>query len=277
MSDEKLFPSLNDWESTRSTLHLYSRAIGAIPNVHAEFHPKWWHVSLEVQEDGLATIKMNLPEGGKFWFKIDLRQHKALLIVDNTVHRAFDLAAGLTGTEFGDQIIEAVAELGLTGEYPRDKFEDDEPREYDPVAATRFFTALSNADHIFNEYRATLDGELSPVQFWTHGFDLAFEWFGTRVETYEHEGEVQHHPSQINLGFYPGGSDKTTYFYSNPWPFEADQLLDQALPNGCSWHTDGWQGSILPYEELSGDAEARSRLSEYARTVFEVSSPTLLV
>jgi hypothetical protein len=277
MSDENLFPSIEDWEPTRSTLHLYSRAIGVIPYVHSEFHPKWWHISLEVQEDGLATTKMDLPQGGQFWFKIDLRQHKALLLVDDKVYREFDLASGLTGTEFGDQIIEAVTQLGLSGEYPRFKFEDDEPREYDPAAATHFFNVMSNANDIFKEYRATLQGELSPVQFWTHGFDLAFEWFGTRVETFEHEGEVQQYSSQINLGFFPGGTNHTTYFYSNPWPFEAEQLLDKALPDGCSWNTDGWQGSILPYEELIGDPEARDRLNEYARTVFEVSSPTLLV
>lgn len=277
MSETNLFPALGDWEPTRSTLHLYSRAIAAIPNVHAEFHPKWWHVSLEVQDDGLATAKMNVPNGGQFWFKIDLQQHKALLIVDNGVRREFDLTAGLTATEFGNQIVDAVADLGLTGEYPRDKFENDDPREYDPSAATRFFTVLSNANHIFNNYRASLEGDLSPVQFWTHGFDLAFEWFGTRVETYEHEGEIQEYSSQINLGFFPGGSDGTTYFYSNPWPFEAEKLLDKALPDGCSWHTDGWQGSILPYEEVSGDPNARERVQEYAQTVFEVSSPTLLV
>jgi hypothetical protein len=48
------------------------------------------------------------------------------------------------------------------------------------------------------------------------------------------------------------------------------------LPDGASWHTEGWQGTILPYEELVEDDEAEERLREYARTVFEICSPTLL-
>jgi hypothetical protein len=53
-------------------------------------------------------------------------------------------------------------------------------------------------------------------------------------------------PSQINL-VYPGGEP---YFYSNPWPFAAEQLLDKPLPDGAAWHTEGWQGSTLAYKEL---------------------------
>lgn len=277
MSDKTLFPALNDWQATRETLHFYSHAVSVIPRAHAEFHPKWWHISLKVQPDGLVTEKMALPDGGQFWLKIDLRQHQVLLFTDQGVARQFSMTEGLTSTDFGDQILDAVADLGLTAEYAREKFENDEPRQYDPAAAERFLTALVNADRIFKEHRATLSGDVSPVQLWPHGFDLAFEWHGTRVETYEEDGEIQEYPSQINLGFYPGGTAEAQYFYSNPWPFEAGELLDKPLPGGASWHTEGWQGTLLPYEELVDNDEAEARLREYARAVFEISSPTLLV
>lgn len=276
MTGKTLFPTLNDWQATRKTLHLYSHAVSVVPRAHAEFHPKWWHISLKVQPDGLVTEKMDLPNGGQFWFKMDLRQHQVHLITNQGITKKFSLTEGLTGTEFGDQILDAVADLGLTAEYAREKFENDDPRQYDPAAAERFLTALVNADRIFKEHRATLSGDPGPVQLWPHGFDLAFEWFGTRVETYEHNGEVEESPSQLNLGFYPGGTPEAQYFYSNPWPFEADELLDQPLPDGASWYTDGWQGTILPYEELVDDPKAEERLREYARTVFEISSPTLI-
>lgn len=276
MSGKTLFPALDDWQATRETLHFYCRAVSAIPRAHAEFHPRWWHISLKVLPDGLVTKKMALPGGGQFWFKMDLRQHQTLLLTNQGVAREFSMTEGLTATEFGDHILDAVVDLGLPAEHARKKFENDEPRHYDPAAAERFLTALVNVDRIFKEHRATLSGDIGPVQFWPHGFDMSFEWYGTRVETYEHDGKIEESPSQLNLGFYPGGTADGQYFYSNPWPFEANELLDKPLPGGASWHTEGWQGTFLPYGELVDDGEAEARLREYARAVFEICSPTLL-
>jgi hypothetical protein len=139
-----------------------------------------------------------------------------------------------------------------------------------------FWQALTNAERIFKEFRATLSGEPGPVQFWTHGFDLAFEWFGARVVVGEADGQRSEFPSQINLGFYPGDPSGAPYFYSNPWPFEAEQLLDHPLPAGARWHTEGWQGTILAYDNLVGDEEAENRLLDYARAVHELASPALM-
>ncbi|MGW8319179.1 MAG: DUF5996 family protein [Candidatus Promineifilaceae bacterium] len=273
MSDKPIFPPLTGWESTRRTLHLYCRAVGAIPRAHAEAHPKWWHISLKVQSDGLVTEHMALPGGGTFWLKMDLVGHEVLLLTNEGLAREFDMTQGLSATAFGDQLVAAIADLGLTAKYARDKFQDDEPREYDQAVVPNYLTALVNADRIFKEHRATLSGEAGPVQLWPHNFDLAFEWFGTRVEKYD-DKEL---PSQLNLGFYPGDDDSDPYFYSNPWPFEADELLDKSLPEGASWHTEGWQGTILPYAELAGASDAEARLKQYARRVFEISKPTLTI
>jgi hypothetical protein len=276
MTNQPQFPALTEWEATRQTLQLYSRAIGVVPRAHAEFHPKWWHISLKVEPDGLSTGKMARPAGGSFWLTMDLKQHKVFLHTDEGLFKHFDMTQGLTATEFGDQLLSAVAELGLTADYARDKFENDDPREYNPEAAGRFLTALGNADRLFKEHRATLSGEVGPVQLWPHGFDLAFEWFGTRVKRHEEHGEVQEFPSQINLGFYPGDAANAPYFYSNPWPFETDELVATPLPEGARWFTESWQGSILPYDELADDDRAGERLKAYARAVHDIAAPTLL-
>ncbi len=274
MTEKERFPRLSDWEPTRQSLHLYSRAVGAVARAHARFHPKWWHISLNVRPDGLETNQMALPGGGRFWLKIDLRRHATILYTDQGPLREFSLARGLSATVFGEQIFSAVADLGLQGVYKRDNFQDTDLRQYDPAAAEKFLDVLLNVNRIFDDHRMGLPGEVSPLNFWTHGFDLSFEWFGTRVVSSESEGKIEEYPSQINLGYYPSGDP---YFYSNPWPFEADQLLGQPLPAGAAWHTEGWQGTMLPYEQLAGDENAEARLREYAQTVFEICSPTLLV
>ena len=133
------------------------------------------------------------------------------------------------------------------------------PREYDPETATAFSSVLGSVSAVFEKHRSGLDGEVSPIQLWPHGFDLAFEWFGTRVETFEEDGEVTEYPSQLSLGFYPGGRP---YFYSNPWPFDAENLVDHPLPHGARWHTEGWQGTILYYEQLEGEDENLSAIQQ---------------
>lgn len=275
MSPETLFLSLDGLEPTRQTLHLYSRLISAVPRTHGEFHPKWWHVSLRVQPDGLLTDAVALPDGGTLRIKMDLVVHKILLFADGRRIVSFSMLEGKSSTAMADEVLAAVARLGLRGEVDREKFENDEPREYDPFQVANFLRALVNADRIFKARRAALGGEAGPVQLWPHGFDLAFEWFGTRVQEYEEQGKAHAVPAQLNLGFYPGSPGLSPYFYSNPWPFEGDVLLGEALPDGASWHTEGWQGAILPYAALVEDKVAEDRLLAFAARVFEVSAPTL--
>lgn len=267
------FPSLDDFEPTRQTLHNYANVMGVVPRAHAASHPQWWHISLRLTERGLKTAVMPLPDNQTFWLEMDLRRHRILLQTSYGGTQAFSMTAGLTGTKMGERVLTAVADLGLSGQYARAKFENDESRIYDPSQAEIFFAVLSNAYQVFAEHRAALTGKMGPIQVWPHGFDLAFEWFGTRMVPHEEQGQVKKLPSQINLGFYPG---REPYFYANPWPFAADQLLDKPLPAGASWHTDGWQGSILPYRELVHDENAAARLRTYAQAVFDLAAPTLL-
>lgn len=269
-----LTPLPKQWEPTRATLHLYANAVGAIPRAHAIAHPKWWHISLKVRPQGLTTDTMPLPGGGTFSVRMDLVRHEAVIETSGGDVATVSLAAGLTGTEFGDRLIDALRALGVEGEYAREKFESDEAREYDKDAAQAFFTAIVNIDHNLEVHRSSLTGPVGPLQVWPHGFDLAFEWYGTRSETYEEHGETTELPAQLNLGFYPGGR---AYFYSNPWPFEAEVLTAAPLPEPAAWHTEGWEGSILYYDDLLATNDPPRALLDYARAVYETAAPTLSV
>lgn len=273
MSHAPLPPMPPDFEPTRATLHAYAHAVGAIPRVHGTTHPKWWHISLEVTPLGLVTDSMALPDGGTFRLRMDLVAHRIVLESSDGRRQELAMTTGMTGTEMGDAVIAAVAGWGLDGEYTREKFESDEPRPYDPKVAAGFFAVLVGVEHVLALHRATLPGVVGPLQVWPHGFDLAFEWFGTRIETYEEHGEVVELPAQINFGFYPGGEP---YLYANPWPFESDVLLDRPLPAGAGWHTEGWQGSMLPYRQVAGRDDGMERILAYTKAVFEAASPTLL-
>lgn len=273
MSGDPFLPPLPEaWEATRSTLHAYSHAVTAASRVHGIAHPKWWHVSLKVRPQGLATDAILLPGGGSAAVRMDLNQHEIVLEHSSGRSTSFDMREGATATEMADRIIAEFSSLGLEGDYNRDKFENEDTRPYDAGAAETFWRAETNVVGSFERHRASLKGEVGIVQLWPHNFDTSTEWFGTRVETYEEDGEITEHPSQLNLGFFPGGD--RPYFYSNPWPFE-ETLVDKPLPHGAEWHTDGWQGSILHYDLLAGDPAAEAKLAEYAQAVHLLVEPTL--
>ena len=273
MAETPFLPVISaEWEATRATLHAYALAVAAIPRAYAEAHPKWWHLSLKVADDGLVTHPVPLPNSETLGLRMDLRSHEVVVSTSGGDVHTVSMAAGLTGTELADRLIAIAADYGLEGEYHREKFESDEARVYDPAVAAAFFTTLHDVAAVFEQHRAGLIGDVGPVQLWPHGFDLAFEWFGTRVESYEEDGVTTEYPSQLNLGFYPAGR---AYFYSNSWPFEADTLLSKPLPHGAEWHTEGWQGSVLYYDQLQGHPDAEKKLLEYAAAVFEAVAPTL--
>ena len=273
MSAPTFLPELPaGWEETRSTLHAYALSVGAIPRAYADAHPKWWHVSLDLVETGLETDPVPLADKESLKLRMDLTSHEIVVTTTGGDKHTVSMTAGLTATELAERLMGIASSYGLRAEYYRDKFENDDARAYDPSIAETFYAVMSDVAAAFEEHRATLSRDVSPIQVWPHGFDLAFEWYGTRVETHEENGEVRSHPSQLNLGFYPAGRP---YFYSNPWPFDTDSLLGSKLPHGAQWHTDGWEGTILYYDQLQDDPDARKKLLEYAAAVYDVVAPTL--
>jgi hypothetical protein len=265
------FPSLDGFGPTRRTLQLYARSLSALARACAPAHPNWWHISMKVAPHGLVTDNIPLPGGGILAGRLDF--HRARVVLEDSDGRAWSIPmnAGLTGSQMGDRVIAIAAEAGFNGEVERNRFENDEPGVYDAGAVANFFTALIRADRAFKRHGARLGDDAGPVRLWPHGFDLAMEWFGTRVESYNEGGKQVELPAQLNLGFYPGEDNDASYFYSNPWPFDGDKLLSRPLPAGASWHTEGWQGAMLPYTAVRDE----DQLVEFGVAVFEIASPLL--
>ncbi|HNB52920.1 MAG TPA: DUF5996 family protein [Anaerolineales bacterium] len=277
MTSFYVLPTLEDWSETKATLHAYSKVVGALSRTHAIAHPKWWHISLKVVPDGLMTDTMALPDGEIFALKMNMLAHSVELNVSNGSSYSWLMDQNWTASHLADQIFGTVESLGLKGKYARQKFANEEPRTYDHGHAERFFSILVNVEQAFRRHRAGLPGTVGPVQFWPHGFDLSFEWFGTRQIEFEEHGQKSTFLSQINLGFSPGeSSHPEPYFYSNPFPFEREHLA-HPLPHGARWFTEGWQGSLLEYASLAGSPDGLQKVADYAKAVFDLASPGLMV
>lgn len=271
------FPSLSNWAPTRETLSLYAVAIGVVPRALADPHPKWWHISLKVQDQGAATDPIPHPgsAGDTFQLLMNLNTHTVDISTSNGELQRLSMTDGLSATDFGNQLLANLSDLGIEGDFEREKYGNDDPRTYDPQAANSFGDILLKTAEVLELHKAGLKGETGLVQLWPHNFDLAFEWFGTRSIPYGEGEDATELPSQINFGLAPGDSSHAeAYFYSNPWPFE-ESLIDHKLPGSARWFTESWQGTLLPLADIAGDDAGEKELAAYFKAVYDIASPLM--
>lgn len=274
---ENTFPPLENWAPTRDTLSQYAAAIGVVPRALADPHPKWWHISLKFQQQGAATDPIPHPGSAGITFQLlmNLSTHTVDVSTSNGELKRLSMTDGLSSTEFGNQLFSMLGELGIDAEFEREKYENDDPRTYDPQAASSYGDILLKTAEVLELHKSGLTGETGPVQLWPHNFDLAFEWFGTRRVPHGDGDNAQELPAQINFGLAPGDSSHAeAYFYSNPWPFE-DLLTDHKLPGSARWFTESWQGTLLPLAEIAGGDTGEKEVAAYFKAVYDIASPLL--
>lgn len=243
--DKSIFPVLGDWRGTRETLHAYCKVLSAIRAAFTAEQPRHAHLGLRLYTSGLTTTPITNPSdpATSFALSLDLRNHYVLLSTSVGEVQQIRMSEGLSATQLGDELIARMEELGISGKVGKG-YQNDYQREYALVEAERFFAALNRAAQVFEQFRAQLGVESNPVQLWPRQFDLAFAAFdGGR---------------QVTTGFAPGdGSGE--YFYVSAEPFDRAQTA-RALPQGARWHTDGWNGAMLPYVEVAGKPDGGERL-----------------
>ncbi|HSM02803.1 MAG TPA: DUF5996 family protein [Acidimicrobiia bacterium] len=262
-----LVPFPDTWNDTARVLHGYARVLGAVPRAHAEPQAHWWHVGLEIEGQSLVTAPVPLPGGGVLRLGMAPGRHTAWMQASKGFQADFPLDGGLSANELAEAVLGNAAELGLPDGYDRARFESDEVRPYDRGAAIAYWENLMMVAAVLDRRRDEMS-DPGGIHIWPHHFDMSFEWYGSRQVEGE-DGSTS--PAQINLGF---NVLDDPYLYSSPWPFD-EGLLDEALPGKARWHTDGWTGSMLPFEALLGQSDWEERVLEYARAVYRVSLPGL--
>lgn len=173
-------PSLSEWQPTREALHAYSRILGEIRKRLSEPHPLWWHVSLQVVSEGITTGPLDLG-GGSAAITLDLESHEAVVRSANRDDERIPLETGLTSAALAEYCIAALTPGGENEGLAGADFDDTTPRESDPEAARRYHIALRGVQTAFEEARARICGDCSPIQLWPHHLDLSFEWFGAHL------------------------------------------------------------------------------------------------
>jgi hypothetical protein len=181
------------------------------------------------------------------------------------------MSEGWSADQLGEELLGKLAKMGVHGKVNKEKYANSETRGYALDAAGNYFTALTHMGRILEQFRSGLPGEKDPLQFWPHGFDLAFILLGSKqVKTMEGEST-----SQITFGFFPDDPGQPTpYVYATPFPFE-EGVTHNKLPDGAVWHTAVWQGALLPYPEVAEKEDGEKRVLEFLEAAYKSEKPLI--
>ncbi len=259
---------LKDWRETRDTLQKYVQMVCAIRERMSTPHPHWWHISLRVSEKGFTTTPIpkdkNNP-GQTFEIILDLKNHH--LIIESNFREAKRIK--LTGQSLCalcEETCSLLTDIGVVLPLDKEKFTDGKSGKYDEIAATDYWTALKEINRITNKFCSELSGERSPVQLWSHHFDLSMSWFSGRLVPGKDSDDAESSKEQMMFGFSTGDDTITdAYFYIAAYPLP-EGLSNLKTPEDSRWNSKGFQGEIMMYDSLANSENPEEKLLNYFRT-----------
>jgi len=286
MSD---WPELNiehDHE-TLAILHLAAQMLGKIRVAHAPWVNHGWHVALQPNARGLATLPTAASGDRTFTLTLDLCRHAIVLWISDGGREELPLNAGSIAA-LHRRLIEMLELHGLPWEFdgrPNEIpdaipfAEDTNPRDYDRGSAERFRAALAAMLPVFAHFRAGFSGKASPVHFWWGSFDLAASRFSGRTAP-DHPGGMPGLPDRIareayshevsSAGFWAGGvTAADPFFYSYIYP-EPEGYRSANVARGRFDETFG--EFILPYAEVQASADPDQMLNEFFQSTYEAGA-----
>jgi hypothetical protein len=283
------WPELNVAEDheTLAILHLAAQMLGKIRVAHAPWTNHGWHVALQPNARGLATLPTSAGDGRTFTLTLDLCRHAMVLWVSDGSREEVPLNAGSVAALHG-RLITILDEHGLPSTFsgrPSEiadskPFADDTAaREYNRDSGARFREALAATLPVFGRFRAGFSGKASAVHFWWGSFDLAVSRFSGRTAP-PHPGGVPGLPDRItreayshevsSAGFWAAGAVAAEpFFYSYIYP-APDRYRTSQVAHGSFDETYG--EFVLPYAEVRAADNPERMLLEFFQSTYDVGA-----
>lgn len=259
---------LNDWKETRDIIQKYSQMVGAIRENFSEPHPHWWHISLHVSDNGLTTTPLPVVKNSTdktFEIILDLQNHK-LKIASNYRELKQISLTGQSLRALCEETCSLISDIGVETPIDKEKFSGGKAGEYNEIVVSNYWNSLKEINRIMNKFRAELNGERSPVQLWSHHFDLAMSWYSGRLIPDIDPDDAESSKEQMMFGFSTGdGGIPDAYFYITAYPIPAS-FPNFDMPEGARWNTEGFSGGVLMYETLLKSDNPEELLLNYFRT-----------
>lgn len=261
--------------------------LGKIRVRHAPWTNHGWHVALQPNARGLATLPTDAGDGRTFTLALDLCRHAVVLTTSASEREELPLDAGsISALHSG--LVSMLQKHRLPSDFsgrPNEVADavpfaaDDARRAYDGESATHFREALAGMLPVFERFRAGFTGKSSPVHFWWGSFDLAVTRFSGR-DAPQHPGGVPGLPDRVtreayshevsSAGFWAGGvTEAEPFFYSYAYP-EPVGLREKPVAAG-GWNAD-WQEFTLPYETVRSAADPAAVLTSFLQSTYDAAA-----
>lgn len=286
---------MSDWpdlsperdHETLTMLHLAAQMLGKIRVAHAPWMNHGWHVALQPNARGLATLPTEASDGRTFTLTLDLCRHAIVMWASDESREELPLNAGSIAA-LHHRLIALLDRHELPSSFngmPNEIegaipfAEDNARRDYDRDSADRFREALAAVVPVFARYRAGFAGKASPVQFWWGGFDLAVNVYSGR-EAPPHPGGMPGLPDRItreaynreviSVGFWAGGAaaiEPMFYSYIYPAP---EEYRDAKVAHGR--YDDTLGEFVLAYAEVRAADDPKAMLGEFLQSAYAAAA-----
>ena len=280
----------DEWRQTGEALHLWSQIAGKYRLAHTPWINHSWHATLYVTLRGLTTGPIPDP-AAQIDLEFDFRNHCLVAQANDGARESFALEA-MSVADFYERTKRMISAVGGTPTMhgapnevsdPIPFAKDTQKRPYNAEAVQRFHQALLRIDQVFEHFRTSFVGKVSPVHLFWGSFDLAVTRFSGRPAPL-HPGGIPNLPDEVtqeayshevsSAGFWPGGNgvDEAmfySYAYSQPNGFK-DQPVE---PDGARF--DGSLGEfLLPYETVRAANDPAAMLLRFLRSTYMAAAET---
>lgn len=277
---------LAQWKPTYETLHRYTQVIGKTRLALSPMVNHYWHVALYVTARGLTTSPMPVDGGERtLELELDFLAHELSFRTSDGQLRVHELSARPVAEFYADTLA-TLHELGVdlrlsdvVCEIPgaRESLSNDRVhRSYDREAVGRWFRALTQADALFEEFRAGFTGKVSPVHFFWGSFDLAVTRFSGRPAP-ERAGadpitREAYSEEVISAGFWPGsGPVQEAAFYAYAAPEPAGLSGARVRPAAARYDPE-MKEFLLPYEAVRTADSPRRAVLDFLHSTYEAAA-----
>jgi hypothetical protein len=281
---------LSDWSDTRDTLHRWLQMVGKTRLGLSTPLNHYWHVALYSTARGLTTSPMPY-DGGEVEVELNFIDHMLLIQTDSGATRSMKLAPRSVA-DFYREYTGLLKSLGIDVHIwpvPSEMedvlpfVQDQQHRSYDPDAAHRCWSILSQTTRVFQQFRGPFLGKCSPIHIFWGAFDLACTRFSGRRAP-PHPGGVPHLPDRVtresysheclSAGWWPGnvgGPVAEPAFYAYGYP-EPPGFAEARVRPPAGYYNRDLKEFILPYEAVRTAARPDDMLLDFLRTTYEAGA-----
>jgi hypothetical protein len=282
-----VLPPLVNWEQTSHSLHQAAQLLGAIRMLVREPVPNYLELAMRIEPNGLSID--TLPSGNEIL--VDMEQAALIYTPKDdqpvTIPLAGQSQASLFETllqtmaargdvlaprqderiSYTQAILKALEARGHRFLPPSGELTHETPLMIDRQVSAEYSQALYRVFTAVARFRARLTGPMTPIVVWPEHFDLSFLWFATE----QAHDEFPH----MNFGFAPFDAETERpylYIYAYPMPDDFERL---PLPPLARWHTEGWKGVQVPYDDLAQTDDPEAEIEQICEQVHALLSPSL--